>query len=108
MHSFVVNVTLQVGCHYVSSDCGHGEELNSDCNGCILTNICLRDHPCRNGGRCIIGSVPNKYTCDCSNTGYTGKICDFLSHGVFPTMTNYSTILKQRQPSLYQQYCCNV
>ena len=23
-------------------------------------------------------------------------------------MTNYSTILQQRQPSLYEQYCCNI
>ena len=55
----------------------------------------------------FIGSVSNKYTCDCNNTGYTEKICDFLSYGVFPSMTNYSAIL-QHHPSLYEQYRCNV
>ena len=55
--------------------CGLGETVNSTCTGCVLIDICLRNAPCKNGGNCILGSVPDNYTCDCSGTGYTGKNC---------------------------------
>ena len=61
-----------VVCNYT---CGPGEVANATCNGCNLTDICLRDMPCQNGGSCILLSPPGNYTCDCSGTGYVGTNC---------------------------------
>ena len=55
--------------------CGPGEVVNTTCNGCDLTDICLRDIPCQNGGSCILLSPPNDYTCNSSGTGYIGTNC---------------------------------
>ena len=55
--------------------CSLGERVNSTCSGCILIDICSRNTPCKNGGNCTLGSVPDEYICDCSGTGYTGKNC---------------------------------
>ena len=33
-----------------------------------------QQRPCLNGGRCIDGI--NNFTCDCSNTGYEGYLCE--------------------------------
>ena len=60
-------------CNYT---CGPGEVVNATCNGCNLTDICLRDMPCQNGGSCILLSVPDNYTCNCSGTGYMGTYCN--------------------------------
>ena len=46
---------------------------NSDCNGCVVTDICLADNPCTNGN-CTLNSAPNDYTCDCA-PGFTGTNC---------------------------------
>ena len=48
---------------------------NSDCNGCVVTDICLADNPCINNGTCILNSAPNDYTCSCP-LYYTGKNCE--------------------------------
>ena len=55
--------------------CGPGEVVNATCNGCDLTDICLRDMPCKNRGSCILLSAPDNYTCDCSATGQVGINC---------------------------------
>ena len=55
--------------------CGPGEFVNTTCIGCDLTDICLRDMACQNGGSCILLSAPDNYTCNCSGTGYISTNC---------------------------------
>ena len=52
---------------------------NSDCNGCVVTDICLADNPCVNGN-CTLNSASNDYTCDCA-PGFTGINCDIIGNG---------------------------
>ncbi|XP_071818340.1 uncharacterized protein [Apostichopus japonicus] len=40
----------------------------------VSENVCLLSF-CLNGGVCLGGTV-NNVTCNCSNTGYTGQLCD--------------------------------
>ena len=65
-------ILYYIVCNYI---CGPGEVANATCNGCNLTDICLRDKPCQNGGSCILLSAPDNYICDCSGTGYMGTNC---------------------------------
>ena len=48
---------------------------DSNCSTCVLVNICEAETPCHNNGVCIPGSQYDKYTCNCTNTGYTGTNC---------------------------------
>lgn len=40
----------------------------------LIDDVCLLS-PCLNGGACLGGEI-NNVSCDCSNTGYEGQICD--------------------------------
>ena len=71
-HIFNTLILYYIVCNYI---CSPGEAANATCNGCDLTDICLRDMPCQNGGSCILLSAPDNYTCDCSGTGYIGTNC---------------------------------
>ena len=62
----------------ISCDNGYGP--NSDCSGCVLTDICLADNPCINGGTCAPNIAPDSYTCNCTGTGYTGVNCSDASN----------------------------
>ena len=55
--------------------CGPGYVPDPNCSICVLINICKAETPCENNGVCILGSQPDEYTCDCTNTGYTGTNC---------------------------------
>ena len=55
--------------------CGSGYMLNSTECICNLVDICLAETPCDNNGICILGSLPDEYTCNCINTGYIGINC---------------------------------
>ena len=50
--------------------------LNSSQCSCILTDTCLanRPRPCANNGTCVLGSSPDKYTCDCTGTGFMQEL----------------------------------
>ena len=45
--------------------CPDGYTVFDDCSGCELTDICLAETPCLNGGTCYIVRAPNDYRCDC-------------------------------------------
>ena len=87
-----------VVCNYA---CGPGEVANATCNGCDLTDICLRDMPCQNGGSCILLSGPDNYTCDCSSIPYSGEHCDgnvcifvlFVCFNLFLNISLYCLLL---------------
>ena len=55
--------------------CEPGYVLDSSCSMCVLINICEVETPCDNNGECILGSQHDEYTCNCTNTGYTGTNC---------------------------------
>ena len=55
--------------------CGSGHVSDPSCSICVLINICEAETPCENNGVCILGSQPDEYTCNCTNTGYTGTNC---------------------------------
>lgn len=38
-------------------------------------NICQREHPCRNGGRCILHTDLEHYQCNCLS-GWRGELCE--------------------------------
>ena len=75
-HIFNTLILYYIVCNYT---CSPGEAANATCNGCDLTDICLQDIPCQNGGSCILLSAPDNYTCDCSGTGYIGTNCNVPS-----------------------------
>ena len=53
-----------------------GCPINNTCEPlCGLEIIGEAETPCDNNGVCILGSQPDEYTCDCTNTGYTGTNC---------------------------------
>ena len=45
--------------------CPDGYTVFDDCSGCELTDICLAETPCLNGGTCYLVRAPNDYRCDC-------------------------------------------
>ena len=45
--------------------CPDGFTVFDDCSGCELTDICLAETPCLNGGTCYLVRAPNDYRCDC-------------------------------------------
>ena len=55
--------------------CGPGHVPDPNCSICVFINICEAETPCENNGVCILGSQPDEYTCNCTNTGYTGMNC---------------------------------
>ena len=55
--------------------CDPGYTLNSSLCSCILTDTCVANTPCANNGTCLLGSSPDKYTCDCTGTGFVGANC---------------------------------
>ena len=57
------------------SSCGDGYFFNSTFCNCDLTDICLADNPCGNGGVCTLVSSPDQYTCNCTATYYMGTNC---------------------------------
>ena len=58
------------------SICGDpGLAPNDDCSGCVVTDICLANNPCRNNGNCTLNGGPNSYTCECPPE-FTGTNCD--------------------------------
>ena len=58
-----------------SLSCEPGYAPDPRCSICVLINICEAETPCENNGVCILGSQPDEYTCNCTNTGYTGTNC---------------------------------
>ena len=42
---------------------------------CILTGTCLANRPCANNGTCVLGSSPDRYTCDCTGTNFIRVNC---------------------------------
>ncbi|CAH1775534.1 unnamed protein product [Owenia fusiformis] len=59
----------------------HGAMLN----GCRLTDFCLNDTTCEHSGKCVTDWHGKK--CDCTDTGYEGKTCQFALHQ--PTCHDY-------------------
>ena len=49
--------------------------LNSSLCSCVLTDTCVANTPCANNSTCVLGSSPDKYTCDCTGTGFMGANC---------------------------------
>ena len=58
-----------------SLSCEPGYAPDPSCSICVLINICEAETLCDNNGVCILGSQPDEYICDCTNTGYTGTNC---------------------------------
>ena len=52
-----------------------GYVLAEDSCTCNISNICLADNPCRNGGECLLTTPPDQFQCDCEGTGFTGEQC---------------------------------
>lgn len=44
-------------------------------DNCQLADPCSRPDACKHGGKCTVTN--DKVTCDCKDTGYTGKNCHF-------------------------------
>eukprot|EP00808_Paulinella_micropora_P008052 g5051.t1 len=67
-------------CELAEANCDDDNECTED--HCLPHNgNCLSTPTCRNGGRCL--AIPSVYlgtlisvTCDCTNTGWTGPLCD--------------------------------
>ena len=49
--------------------------FNSSQCSCILTDTCLANKPCADNGTYVLGSSPDRYTCDCTGTNFTGVNC---------------------------------
>ena len=49
--------------------------LNSSLCSCILNDTCVANTPCANNSTCVLGSSPDKYTCDCTGTNFMGANC---------------------------------
>ena len=47
----------------------------NNCTRCVLNDTCVANNPCQNGGTCTLFSSPDNYTCNCTDTGYTGVNC---------------------------------
>lgn len=52
-----------------------GFEPNDDCSDCVITDICLANNPCMNGGTCTLNNAPSDYTCMCPSD-FTGANCN--------------------------------
>ena len=67
------NHALYIGC---GLDCSvAGTSVNNDCSECVFDSICHWDNPCNNGGVCVPGSSSYEYTCECTDTKFTGDNC---------------------------------
>ena len=60
-----------------------------DCSGCELTDICLAETPCLNGGTCILVRAPNDYRCDCPEAA-EGARCEGIWFVVWVNLLLYS------------------
>ena len=59
--------------------CGNGYMVDSNnCTRCVLNDTCVANNPCQNGGTCTLLSSPDNYTCNCTDTGYTGVNCNSI------------------------------
>ena len=74
--TWLLYYVLYIACSLL---CEAGYEVNPNCSKCNLTNICEAEIPCQNNGICILGSQPDNYTCNCTNTGYVGTNCTGMS-----------------------------
>ena len=70
-----VNIHLVIMLLVCSLNCSEGFIIDDNCQACSLSNICLADNPCKNGGDCYLLDSPNDYICDCTNTSYYGANC---------------------------------
>jgi hypothetical protein len=81
----------KTGCRACSSECAHdgicvGTENDYTCKNCSLGWIgdtcqipdqCFLTHPCEHGGNCTMApNIPKGYTCNCTDTGYSGYNCE--------------------------------
>lgn len=57
-------------------------------NNCQLVNTCNRPNACEHDGRCVPSFDNGTYSCDCSNTGYSGKTCHFCESICFDFYLN--------------------
>ena len=70
-----VSLSLCVSLSVCNLICPEGFTVDLDCSACNLTDICLADNPCQNGGVCTLNSKPDDYVCNCTNTNYIGTNC---------------------------------
>jgi len=55
--------------------CPDGYTRFDDCSGCELTDLCLADNPCLNGGTCYLVRPPSDFRCDCPEAA-EGERCE--------------------------------
>ena len=54
--------------------CNAGYNVTNGCTGCELSDICVANNPCQNGGTCVLEKSPDQYNCTCI-TDYSGENC---------------------------------
>ncbi|XP_065333627.1 axotactin isoform X4 [Cloeon dipterum] len=65
-------------------------------DNCQLVDPCSRPDACKHGGRCAVTN--DKVTCDCKDTGYTGKNCHFAE---FRRTCEELALLGYTKPDVY-------
>ena len=71
-----IHIVLIIACNFT---CPEGFEPFPTCDGCNLTDICLAEQPCQNGGVCaLVSPAVSDYYCNCAanfnGTNCTGKL----------------------------------
>ncbi len=55
--------------------CQAGFVPDSNCFECILNDACEAFTPCENGGTCTLGTAPDQFSCDCTNSYDSNTNC---------------------------------
>lgn len=71
--------------------------MNSENCTCTLRDICEATVPtdseqCENGGICTLISAPDQFSCDCTNTDFTGERCSLIRGIIYD---NFFSLLRQ-------------
>ncbi|XP_055550380.1 basement membrane-specific heparan sulfate proteoglycan core protein-like isoform X2 [Wyeomyia smithii] len=76
----------------------------SNCD--IITNVCLAQKPCQNGGRCNIKTIGVQYSCECYS-GFLGRNCEYVYATNIGSQFTGNSFLELNPKSLvdgYNQY----
>ena len=65
-YCFTINFIIIISAECdVQCDSGYIATMNCDCE---LNDSCEAFTPCQNGGTCILDSVPDQFSCNCTNS----------------------------------------